>query len=1132
MNFLRPLFCFCLSFSFLALGQSNKGSITGNVTDPSAASVPDAVIKAVNVDTRVTYSTVTNSTGNYSLLELPVGFYDVSIKANGFRLSSVPRLQINVGQRASLAVVLEIGSLDQTAVVTATSTDIQAATSDLGSVVSREKVLDLPLAVTGNIRNPESFIFLTPGVTGSIANTQIDGGQSRSKEVLLDGAASTGPESGGNWSAYPSVEAIAEFKLLRGTFNAEYGRAGSGFEMFTTKSGTNRFSGSLFEYLRNNALDARGFFSRTTPVNRQNEFGVSMGGPVTIPKLYNGANRTFFYFVYDGFRYSQGFTNSLVSLPSADLRRGDFSRLVDRSGNPLLIYDPRSTAATATGYTRSPFSGNIIPVSRFSSVSAKILPLLPGLNNSNLLNNFLTVGNNITNQDQYNGKIDHLFNDRHRASVFYSYTNNGTDAPEVLPEPFSNDRTTYNYYTTVRFTHDWVISPAMLNQVLGGFTRVNSGGQMYDLDQGWPDKIGLTGVNNGPGNTFPVVTFNDGYAPWGDSSGGRSRGGQINNTLHFADNFSYVTGKHTLKMGVDLRWQQTNGAEWLFDQGNFAFSSFETALPTAAGRTNSGSSFASFLLGTVDSSYRRVQNIFPSNRYHYFGTYIQDDWKVTRNLTLNIGLRYDINFPRTAKRNDLGSFDPTIPNPAAGGLPGAITFLGDRAGGLGRDSFADTDYKNFGPRFGLAYQIDHKTVIRGGYGISYAPGNATAGLRLSTGFSYGLSVQPTYASTDQGITPAINWDNGFPTNYPQPPLFTPTIANGSNVNMIGRNDGRTPYVQNWSFGVQRELPLQTVLEVTYVGNKGTRLGNGLISLNELSPSYLSLGSLLTQSVSSPAAVAAGIKIPYQGFTGSVAQALRPFPQYQTISNASNPNGNSTYEALQISAQKRMSHGLTFTLAYSYSKTLSDGNIQAGGGPSGQTYYNRRLEKTISDTDVPQVLSFSYIYELPFGPGKRYLNHGFLAKELVGGWSITGIHQYSSGLPITLSANNTVPLFNGVLRPDAIAGVAKTSSFNDPATDRYINPLAFSVPGPFRLGTSARGYTDLRTFPNLNESLGLSKRTKLTERVDLIFRAEFFNAFNRVVFSAPQANVSNANFGRVAGQGNTPRQGQLALRLEF
>ncbi len=1116
----------------IALAQSNRGTITGIVSDPTGGAVGGAKVSALNVETGIPYRTESTETGNYVVPQLPVGTYDLTVESAGFRRFVQRGIAVGIAQTLTLPVRLELGAVEQEVTVSAAASQLEASTSEVGAAVSREKVIDLPLAVSGGIRNPAQFIFLTPGVSGSIGNTNINGSQSRAKETLLDGSSLASPESGGTGGPYPNVEALSEFKLIRSNYTAEYGRAGMGFEIFTTKSGTNEFHGSLFEYFRNNVLDARGFFARTRPGNRQNEFGVAFGGPIWIPKVYNGRNRSFFHFVYSGFRFSQDVANQVVSMPNADFRRGDFTGLTDRNGNPMMIYDPATTASGAGGFTRTPFAGNRIPQSRFSGVSSRILPNLPNTFGAGVLNNFLTFGGNVIQQDQFTGKADHIFNEAHRLSVFIGSTEAPATNPLRLPVPFTNARTTYNQPRIGRVTHDWVLSPTKLNQFFVGATRTNGGGVIIGANEGWPEKIGLTGVNRGPGNVFPVVTFNDGFESWGEAGGGRSRGGQINNTVQIADHFPWNRGRHSLKFGVDFRWMQTNGAEWLWDQGRFNFSSFTTAMPTAAGRANSGSSFASFLLGEVDNSFRRIQEIYPSNRYGYLVTYIQDDWKVNSKLTLNIGLRYEIHRPRIAHRDDLGGFMPELSNPAAGGLLGAVGFLGSGHDRIGRRSFADTDYKNFGPRFGLAYQLNQKTVLRGGYGLFFAPGNAVTALRLSTGFSFGLSAQPTYASTDQSVTPAFNWDRGFPTNFQQPPFFLPEVANGANVNMIGRNDGRTPYIQNWTFSIQRELPEDILLEVSYTGNKGTRLGNNLITFNELDPRLLSLGTLLTRPVNSPAAIAAGIRPPFPGFSGSVAQALRPYPHFQNVDNDSNPNGNSTYHALQIWAQKRMSRGLTFTTAYTFSRSISDGDTQAGGGPAGQTYYNRRLEKSISTFDVPHILTFSYIYELPFGKGKPFLNSGGVAGALAGGWAITGIHQYQTGTPITLSANNTLPLFNGGRRPDAVSGAEKRRAFNDPATDLYINPAAFRTPQPFQFGTSARAYSDLRTFNVYNESVGLIKRTPIGEKLTLVFRAEFFNVFNRTVFSAPAANISNANFGRVAGQSNAPRQGQLALRLEF
>ena len=808
---------------------------------------------------------------------------------------------------------------------------------------------------------------------------------------------------------------------------------------------------------------------------------------------------------------------------------------MDRTGKPELIYDPNTTASDgAGGFTRSPFPGNIIPQSRFSTVSAKILPLIPSPINSGILNNFLSLGANTFTRDQIDLKMDHSFTDRHRINGFlYVGTQDQVSAP-TLPGPLTAALDTQYHSRWARLADDYVISPTIVNHATLGFTREGQFWRSLSADQGWPTQLGLTGVNTGAGNTFPFVSFNDGYSTWDNTNGTKTVGSQVNNAWQFNESLSWLRGAHSLKFGADLRWLQTNGADFFGSQGNFAFSTFETALPTAAGRSSSGSAFASFLLGAVDQGQLNVHQYVPSNRYDYASGFVQDDWKVSRKLTVNLGMRYEIYFPHAEARGNLGGFDPSVPNPGAGGRPGAIAFLGSGPGRSGRTSFADTYYKNFGPRIGFAFTADAKTVVRGGFGVYYAPGNADAGLRGSQSYGYGFNASPVFATPNTGVTPAFNWDNGFPQNFAKPPLIDPTVANNSTVNMIGRGDGRPPYFQNWSFGVQRELLKNLLLEANYVGVKGTRLGNGLIRPNELNPQYLSLGSLLTSAASSPQAQAAGIALPYAGFTGSVAQALRPFPQYLDITNNTNPNGNSTYNALQVKVEKRLSAGFTGILSYAWSKTISDGDIQAGGGPGGQTFYNRSLEKAVADIDVPQAVALSFLYELPVGPGKHFLNHGGAVGKIVGGWEFTAIQQYSSATPIVLTATNTLPLFNSTLRPNAVAGVSQEASYTsfNPAVNRYINPAAFAVPGPFTFGSSARSYDGLRGPFNFNENWGMLKRTTITEKVRLEFRAEFFNVFNRVVLGAPAANISQASFGLISSQANTPRQGQMALKLIF
>jgi hypothetical protein len=1121
-----------LATGLTLLAQSDRATITGRVLDATSAPIPGATLTATNQATGVKYTSTTNEAGNYLVQQIPYGRYDFTAEAAGFRRLVRKDVDISVGQTLTLDLTMEIGQVEQQIEVVGSAPVVESSTSDVSTTVTSRQVMDLPLSVSGNMRNPEQFIFLTPGVTGTAGNTQINGSPSRGKEILFDGGSATSPESGGLLFTYPSVEAIGEFRLVGTNFSAEYGRTGGGFEVFTTKSGTNELHGALFDYFRNDVFDARGFFARSTPVNRQNEFGGTLGGPVVIPKLYDGRNRTFFYFVYSGFRYRAGATNELLSIPSLDFRRGDFSGLVDRNGRQIPIYDPGTTQFVNGQYTRQQFPGNIIPESRFSSVAKNIIGELPQPTNAGILNNFLAIGAQTFDRDQIDVKIDHAFSDVNRISGFVYIGSQTSVAPERLPVPFTNALNEERPSRWVRINHDYIFSPVSLNHLTLSFTREVQQWRKLSADQDWPNRIGLKGVQTGEGNVFPQMSFSDGYTTWADDS--KSVGKQANNVYQISDNFTHVSGKHTLKFGGDYRWMQTNGADFFLSQGSFAFRSQETAFPTTEGRANSGNGFASFLLGAVDNARYNVLAVVPGNRYKYFATYFQDDWKVSSRLTLNLGLRYEIFFPRTESFNNLSGFDPTVPNPAAGNIPGAIAFLGDGPGRNGRTSFADTWYKGFGPRFGFAYSLTPKTVLRGGYGIAYAAGNATAGLRSSQRFGFGFNYQPSFQSTDVGVTPGLNLDTGFPPSGITLPLIDPSVANGSEVEYSARGDGRPPYFQNFTFSVQRELPASILVEASYVGVKGTRLGTNLNNINELDPAYLNLGSLLTRPANSPEAVAANIRLPYPSFTGTVAQALRPYPQFANVLERSMPNGNSTYHALQTKIEKRFSSGFSVLAAYTWSKTLSDADVLAGGGPAGQTFYNRRLEKAVATTDVPHSFALSYVYELPFGPGKPFLNGGGFTGKVAGGWTLTGIHQYSTGVPVVLSANNTLPLFNGTLRPDVMSGVPRTldNDHFDPAVDRWINPAAFATPSGLRVGTAARSYTDLRAPNYLNESFGLIKRTPLTERILLTFRAEFFNAFNRVVFGGPEGSVSNANFGRISRQANTPRQGQLALRLEF
>jgi hypothetical protein len=1105
----------------LPVWGQDRGTILGRVTDPSSAVVVGAKITVTNRDTGVKFAIDTNQDGNYVVRGLAFGRYEVTCEATGFHKFLDKDVQVEVAQTVTLNIMLQVGAVEQSVEVSGAAPLIESNTSDLGTVVNSKQVTDLPLSVSGNMRNPESFVLLAPGVSGDTVNTEINGSQDRAKEVLVDGIQSTGPESGGTVGTYPPVEAIGEFKLLAANFSAEYGKTGGGFEIFTTKSGTNLYHGSVFEYLRNDVFDARGFISPVTPVNRQNEFGGNLGGPVRLPK-YDGRNKTFFYFVYDGFRYRAGASNQLLTLPNAAQRSGDFSG--------LTIYDPKSTRPDgAGGFTRDVFPGAKIPVNQFSKVSANLLTLLTAAGSA-ATSNYTAAGSNTFNRDVVTIKGDHSFNDRNRVSLFVYISNEANIAASLIEGGLSPALNNQRPARWTRLNHDYQFSPTVINNFRVGYTREPQKWFRITSDQGYLQKIGLTGVNP-PGDIVPRVQFTNTYQNWGDET--KNKGLQVNQTLQFGDTVSVFRGNHNMKFGADMRWQQTNGADSAGQQGLFSFSPNETALPTAAGRSSSGNAFASFLLGAVDSSSYNGLYVVPGLRYQYKALFVQDDWKVSRKLTLNLGLRWDLFRPRHEHNTNISGFDPSLPNPGAGGLLGAIRFLGNGPGrDSSRSSFADTYYKAFGPRFGFAYQLFSRTVVRGGYGLSYGQGNANAGLRDSQKFIYGFNAAPSYATQDVGVNPAFYWDGGFPTNWPHPPFIDPTVQNGTNVTMVGKGDGRPPDFQNFQISVQQELAAKLSLEAAYVGVKGTHLGNALISINQVDPKYLSLGSVLTQSITSAAAVQNGIKAPYAGFTGSVAQALRPYPQYLNIVNNSSPTGNSTYNALQVKLTKRLSHGLTVQGAYTWSKTLSDGNIAAGGGPAGQDFYNRRLEKSLSTNDVPQIVVLAYTYELPFGKGKPFAQNRAVAAAILGGWQLSAIHQYSSGKPVVFTANNGLPLFNGTLRPDVISGVPMTVDHPNPLADVWLNKAAFVAPAPFRFGSAARSYDAVRAPNSYNESFGLMRQIKVGERVTVMVRGEFFNALNRVVFGMPVSNVSAANFGRVTSQANTPRQGQLALRVDF
>ena len=1134
-----------LALVLSCFGQADTGSLSGRVTDPSDALVTEAAVTIRNVETGLIKKTASNGNGAFEFTSLPVGQYTLEAEHAGFKTARLNNIVIAVANRISLTVVLTVGETTQTVDVSSQTPILQTETSDTGTVFQPKFMKDAPLFVSGGFRNPENFINYVPGVNGGQQDTSINGGARRSKEILIDGASHSNPESGGVAfvanGGIGSVEMYGEFKVLTSNFSAEYGRSGGGIEVFVTKSGTNDLHGTMFDFLRNDKFDAAGWsVNQRTPFLgkskvRQNEFGVSIGGPVFIPKFYNGRNKSFFYFTWNGYRQNNGGGNIVTTVPTVLMKTGNFSELGSR-----LIYDPATTRTVDGILIRDAFPGNIIPQSRFSSVSKNILALIPDATGSAISNNYGSTSLSTVDRNIYSVKGDHAFSERNRISGLYSWQRVTAFSRGGLPGPLASGLVGSQRPDITRLNHDFTFTPTLLNHFTFGFSRYRDlFDQLPEHLQDWPTKLGLKGVATNGSQSFPIVTFaTDGYTPFGNNP--KNHGAQENYTTEFVDGLTWVKGKHEFKAGYEYHRGRTFQVplDDSLAQGLFSFSSLETANPTA--RPSTGNSFASFLLGGPDNAQRAYNTKGVDNKFIYHGTFLQDNWKVTRKLTLNLGLRWEVFVPRTDTNLTVSAFDPTVPNAAAGGRLGALSFAGVGAGRNGHQRFGNVYLNNFGPRIGLAYQLTQKTVLRGGYGMYYSSANGNTGggcFPCSSGVN--LTVTP---SSPDGISPAFLWDGGFPGTPPSLPNLNPSIANGTSILVLSKEDGLAGRIQNWQINIQRELPKGFLLDVAYLGSKGSRL-NSYVPYNQVDPKYLSLGSLLSLNINDPLVVAQGFKKPYDTFTGSLAQSLRPFPQYLNLIHTYLGTGGTTYNSLQTKFEKRYS-ALNLLAAYTWSKNieLNGSFTQTGNGTAPQDQYNLKPEKYLSIQDYPHVFNLVYTLDLPFGKGRKFMgSSNRLVNGIVGGWTLAGIQQYRSGNPLLL-ASPVNTLGTGVLFTPALRVITTGAAFstgvdrtaldpNNPSV-RYFNRAAFAVPGAYQFGSASPYLNNFRNPPLFTEALSLVKRVKLFERADLEYRADISNLFNRTSFGGINVNLNDPNFGRATNAQQAPRIIQMALRLNF
>src|SRR6266446_5141537 len=1001
--------------------QSERGTITGTVRDSTGAVVPKARVVVTNIDTKLVSESQTNDAGDYTAASLPVGPYEVRVEKEGFRPVVRSGIELNAASTVRVDVTLEVGTALQTVEVSASAQLLSTESAKTSVTVTNKLVDELPLVVGGTLRSPFDLAALTPEAKnlGGDDGFVLGGGQAAGYGATLDGvSANTTRALQLSWvsSNAPSLEAVTEFTVDTNGFKAEYGHASGGVMTFSSKSGTNEFHGSAYEFLRNNDLDANRFFSNRsgTPraIYKQHDFGFSAGGPVWIPKIYNGKDKTFFFFAYEGFRNRAGATAYTTTVPTAEMYNGDFSKWVDSAGQqfpnnqiPKSLFDPFSVKALGVFQTSGTLTTNT--------------GAAPGT--AGYVNNNYTVanGSQVAPINKFSIKGDHNFSARDRISGYYGYDrehlNPGADGPAGLPGLYVSYNDLRQLSDVFRMSWDHTFSPTKLNHFYAGG---NNWRQDHNPPQeylgNWKSKICL---GNGPDCNENLVnfSFSNSYGTWG----GNANNGSENTIYSFNDDFTWIRGKHSLKFGGMYQLSHYNGFGRQCISGCATFNFAETGRGGDTTFTTAGGNpFASFLLGWADSG--QIDTIrFIGQQWPYFAGYFQDDWRINPKLTLNLGIRWETTLPPTGLEDRWSDFSPTRPNPAANNIPGALIYAGSGTGREGSRTLADSYYHAFGPHVGFAYTLNPKTVVRGSYALAYGAITTVTGSTHQRGFT--LTYNPTNGSS--GIQPTFILNQGFPA-WTAPPFINPSFSNADSMPWFQGNEAtRPPEMHNFNFSIQRQLAPSTVLEASYNAVLGTHLQANLLGYNQVNPVYLDKYgvTLLNSQFDSPAAVAAGITAPFPGFKAlwtngraTVAQALRPFPQYNTIDTASgggDHSGHSTYHAAIFRLEQRYNNGLQFQTSYVFSKILTDADSywQASDFPRAADHFNRGLDKSIGAYDVTHNFKLGLVYEVPFGKGKSMLNHG-VGAAVFGNWRLSAITFYASGQPVSLGSSYSLPIF--------------------------------------------------------------------------------------------------------------------------
>lgn len=1184
---LNLLACLLLAGQFAGFAQSDRGIITGTVSDPGGAVVPSAVVVATNRETGSVSQTTTTATGNYTLPSLTAGIYDVSVESPGFKKVSQQGVQVQVAHTIRVDFALQVGTTTEVITVTAEAPMLKTENAEQSINVSGNRINSLPLnfggggGSTGTIRSWTAFTVLSPGVSGTGQGARINGIPPNNFKIIVEGQDVTSGNDTG-WTStvtQASVEMIQEFSLQTSNFAAEFGQVGGGLFNFTTRSGTNEFHGSVYDYIQNEALDAyRAVPNRARPRSRKHNFGGSVGGPVWIPKIYNGRNRTFFFFNYEMFRTNVTTAGNQQTLPTDAFRNGDFSSAltgrqlaVDPLGRPIMentIYDPMTSRPFNGVVVRDPFPGNIIPRDRLDPVALKIQELIPRADFPGLVQNWAQNAPNYKIQAIPALKVDHMVGANGKASFYWSKqrTDQWT-GPDGLPFPITGRRDQLIYSYTARANYNHSITPRVLLNLGSGYLR------FHNPDSAAPevleyDAVGLLGFRGSATDPagFPRITGLN------SSQGGSSLNfGPSNANKYYNDKWtsvasvSYVRNNHTYKLGGEFRidiWTDRNsrGA-----QGILNFGAAQTGLPSTQGQNlqggNVGFPYASFLLGLVNNaSVNAVQD--PQWRKKTWGLFIQDTWKVTRRLTLDYGLRWDLQSQGQEIHDRSSMFGPSIPNSSAGGLQGGIVYEGY---GQGRCNcrFTNTYPYAIGPRIGGAYQINDKTVLRAGWGITYANlptyGYFTNSPILGVGFDQRVWDNPGFGEAAVVMRDGLQYNVGdlyVPSLNPALlPVAGQLNAPSSTIDPNGARPGR---IMQWNISLQREILPNLLVEAAYVGNRGGWLtANNLVSPNAISDERLAAfglsrnneadRALLVSRIDSALARSRGFSAPYSGYPGSatVAQTLRPFPQFNsTLQPRWAPLGNNWYDSLQIKVTKRYSHGLDMTAAFTWQQTFVTAGLP---NDAINDVFNRQNQKSIAPDSQPLVFVLGFNYITP-----RVTTNQFV-RNVLGDWTLGGLLRYSSGAPILapLATTNQNQLLFQNTRMNRVPGEPLyTKDLNsgnvDPNADFVLNPKAWANPAAGEWGTSAAYYGDYRFARRPDEQLSIGREFRFTERTRFHVRAEFFNVFNRYYAANPDTanplatqqrnsqGVPTAGFGRInsSNLGAAPRNGQIVARFEF